>query len=146
MYRKRPGGRDFRAFCRVGDRPASRLADDGAALAFAPAGLVRPGMLMFDEHGGYDLVELVERVALDAQSYDLDIEATHNFIANGIVRHNVEDSFPDALVLELAHLDRVALAQLVAHGLRSCYATDPATSLSFPRWPLECRPTSDSGF
>jgi hypothetical protein len=86
MSRKRPGGRDFRAFCRVGDRPAARLTDDGAAL--------------------------------DAEAYDLDIDATHNFIANGIVTHNVEDSFPDAHVLELAHLDRVALAQLGPHGLQ----------------------------
>jgi len=55
-------------------------------------------------------------VALDSAVYDLDVERTHNFIANGIVTHNsiygfrgadiknileFEDSFPDAHVVKL---------------------------------------------
>jgi superfamily I DNA/RNA helicase len=94
----------------------ARLGRDGAALPFKPAAFVRPGMLMFDEHGGYDVVESVERVALDEPVYDLDIARTHNFIANGIVTHNsiygfrgadirnileFEDTFPDAHVVKL---------------------------------------------
>ncbi|HTP23222.1 MAG TPA: UvrD-helicase domain-containing protein [Solirubrobacteraceae bacterium] len=92
------------------------LGANGEALPFVPAALVRPGMLMFDEHGGYDVVESVERVELHESVYDLDIARTHNFIANGIVTHNsiygfrgadirnileFEDTFPDAHVVKL---------------------------------------------
>jgi DNA helicase II / ATP-dependent DNA helicase PcrA len=61
---------------------------EGKALPFLPAASVRPGMAMFDAEGGYDVVERVETVPLDGPVYDLDIERTHNFIANGIVTHN----------------------------------------------------------
>ena len=88
----------------------------GNSLPFTTAGSVRPGMAMFDEHGGYDTVERVERVELDSPVYDLNVEATHNFIANGLVTHNsiygfrgadiqnilsFEDTFPDAHVVKL---------------------------------------------
>ncbi|MGH2504642.1 MAG: UvrD-helicase domain-containing protein, partial [Ktedonobacterales bacterium] len=65
-------------------------AEPGAttSLPFTPALAVRHGMVMFDAQGGYDLVTKVERVTLEAPVYDLDIEATHNFIANGIITHN----------------------------------------------------------
>jgi superfamily I DNA/RNA helicase len=58
------------------------------SLPFIPAASVRPGMVMFDAEGGYDVVDSVETVALAAPVYDLNIEGTHNFIANGIVTHN----------------------------------------------------------
>lgn len=58
------------------------------SLPFTPAAAVRPGMVMFDAQGGYDVVTNVEQVTLDGPVYDLDIAATHNFIANGIVTHN----------------------------------------------------------
>jgi superfamily I DNA/RNA helicase len=94
----------------------AHLGADGGELPFTPAALVRPGMVMFDEHGGYDLVESVERVELHQPVYDLDIARTHNFVANGIVTHNsiygfrgadirnileFEDTFPDAHVVKL---------------------------------------------
>ncbi len=94
----------------------ARHGADGGALPFVPAALVRPGMVMFDQHGGYDVVESVERVELHEPVYDLDIEHTHNFIAGGIVTHNsiygfrgadirnileFEDTFPDAYVVKL---------------------------------------------
>ena len=52
-------------------------------------------MTMFAEDGSYDGV-IVERVALDTPVYDLDIEDTHNFIAEGIVTHNSIYGFRDA--------------------------------------------------
>ena len=56
-YVARSGGR--RRLCRVlqrGDRHGShaRVGAGGGALPFMPAALVRPGMLMFDEHGDED--------------------------------------------------------------------------------------------
>jgi superfamily I DNA/RNA helicase len=105
----------------VSIRPTARLGHnhDGLAansLPFTPASSVRPGMVMFDEHGGYDVVESVVRVGLDRAVYDLDIASTHNFVADGIVTHNsiygfrgaditnileFEDTFPDAHVVKL---------------------------------------------
>jgi superfamily I DNA/RNA helicase len=86
------------------------------SLLVIPASSVRPGMVMVDEAGGFDVVEHVEWVQLDAPVYDLDIEGTHNFVANGIVTHNsiykfrgadfrnlqkFEDAFPDASTVVL---------------------------------------------
>jgi len=88
----------------------------GGSLPFRPAADVRPGMAMFDGGGGYDVVESVERVTLDRPVHDLDIEGTHNFVANGIVTHNsvygfrgadvtnildFQDHYPDSHVVRL---------------------------------------------
>ena len=101
--------------------PVARLGlNDGVpagnSLPFTYASSVRPGMVMFDERGGYDVVDSVERVTLDGPVYDLDIEGTHNFIANGIATHNsiysfrgadirnilgFTDDYPDAHVVKL---------------------------------------------
>ncbi len=85
-------------------------------LPFVPAASVRAGMVMVDEHGDFDAVEHVERVELDAPVYDIDVEGTHNFVANGIVTHNsvykfrgadhrnlmrFEEEFPESSVIVL---------------------------------------------
>src|SRR5262249_41035588 len=75
-------------------RQVARLGSNGGGarrkntLPFIPAASVRPGMAMFTEQGGYDVVDRVDAVPLDCPVYDLNVEATHNFVANGIVTHN----------------------------------------------------------
>ncbi|HYI79710.1 MAG TPA: UvrD-helicase domain-containing protein [Thermoleophilaceae bacterium] len=86
------------------------------SLPFIPAASVRKGMVMFTAGGGCDVVEHVEPVEIDVPVYDLNIESTHNFVANGLVTHNsvyrfrhadirnildFEHDFPDAAVIKL---------------------------------------------
>jgi DNA helicase-2/ATP-dependent DNA helicase PcrA len=103
---------NVRAVARLG----RRVEGQGNSLPFTCASAVRPGMAMFDEHGGFDIVESVERVALDRPVYDLNVEGTHNFVANGLTTHNsvysfrgadvrnildFQDDFPQAKVVKL---------------------------------------------
>jgi DNA helicase-2/ATP-dependent DNA helicase PcrA len=98
------------------DRLGRGSGGGGNALPFTPAASVKPGMVMFTADGQYDMVEEVERVALDRPVYDLNIENTHNFVAGGLVTHNsiygfrgaditnilgFQDDFPDAKVVKL---------------------------------------------
>jgi superfamily I DNA/RNA helicase len=115
----------------VSSRDHAHLVDDNAqawvrAQVLAPvrtttlrqtiAAEVQPGMPMLDEDGNHDLVVATEQVELDVPLYDLDVETTHNFVANGIVTHNsvykfrgadfrnirrFEDAFPDSTVVVL---------------------------------------------
>jgi len=66
------------------------------SLPCIPAASVRPGMAMFTADGGYDTVASVERIELDRPVYDINVEGTHNFVANGLVTHNSVYSFRGA--------------------------------------------------
>lgn len=57
---------------------------------------VVPGMIMIDEHGKEKIVSNVEKVFVKTKIYDLNIENTHNYIADGIVTHNSIYSFRGA--------------------------------------------------
>jgi DNA helicase-2/ATP-dependent DNA helicase PcrA len=63
-------------------------APGSVSLPFLPAASVRPGMVLFNGEGGYEMVEKVEEVPLEGPVFDLNIDRTHNFIANGIITHN----------------------------------------------------------
>jgi DNA helicase-2/ATP-dependent DNA helicase PcrA len=82
------------------------VGKDRNSLPFMPASAVRPGMLMVDEHGQFDVVESVEPVELDAPVYDIDVAQTHNFIANGIVTHNSIYAFRGADINNILDFER----------------------------------------
>jgi DNA helicase II / ATP-dependent DNA helicase PcrA len=103
----------LRCVARLG-RNAERVTE-GFSLPFTTAAAIRPGMVMFTQDG-YDIVESVEAVSLDRPVYDLNVEHTHNFVAEGLVTHNsvysfrgadirnildFRDDFPDAKVVRL---------------------------------------------
>jgi DNA helicase-2/ATP-dependent DNA helicase PcrA len=103
-----------RQMARLGAQPLGGVGKN--TLPFITAESIRPGMVMFTEDGGYDVVESVERVPLDRPVYDIDVADTHNFIAGGLVTHNsiygfrgaditnileFRDAFPDAHVVKL---------------------------------------------
>ena len=81
-------------------RPVARLGArrvDGIrnSLPFLAAESVRPGMVMFTEDGEFDVVEKVEQVPV-GRVYDLNVEHTHNFVADGLLTHNSVYSFRGA--------------------------------------------------
>jgi DNA helicase II / ATP-dependent DNA helicase PcrA len=95
---------DVSFYGRFGEMQSGRIA--GNSLPTIPAGSVRPGMTMFTEDGGYDWVESVEKVSLDRPVYDINVEGTHNFIANGVVTHNSIYGFRHADIRNILDFER----------------------------------------
>jgi len=112
----------IRSVLEVSMQRVARLGTDngglveGKSLPFTPASAVRPGMAMFVADGGYDIVEKVEKVTLEHPVYDIDVQGTHNFVADGVITHNsvyswrgadiqnildFEGDYPEAVVVKL---------------------------------------------
>jgi superfamily I DNA/RNA helicase len=81
-------------------------AKDRNSLPFMAASAVRPGMVMVDDRGAFDVVEKVEPVVLDGPVYDLDVARTHNFVANGLVTHNSIYAFRGADIRNILEFER----------------------------------------
>jgi len=76
------------------------------SLPCIPAASVRPGMAMFTDDGGYDTVESVRSIELSRPVYDINVEGTHNFVANGLVTHNSVYSFRGADIRNILEFER----------------------------------------
>jgi len=86
--------------------PTDGVGKERNALPFMPASAVRRGMVMVDEAGEFDVVERVERVELTRPVHDLDVEWTHNFVADGIVTHNSIYAFRGADIRNILEFER----------------------------------------
>ncbi len=79
---------------------------DRTSLPFMPASAVRPGMLMVNDRGAFEVVESVQKIELDAPVYDIDVEQTHNFVANGLITHNSIYAFRGADINNILDFER----------------------------------------
>jgi DNA helicase-2/ATP-dependent DNA helicase PcrA len=89
---------------RFGPAQSGRISAN--SLPSIPASSVRPGMTVFTADGGYDSVESVEKVALERPVYDINVDGTHNFIANGLVTHNSIYGFRHADIRNILDFER----------------------------------------
>jgi len=98
-WRFETANKDFGKILDVARRIQSSLPDvtlimnahlllDARSLPFIKAGSIREGMVMAGGDGVLDVVVQIERHEDERTVYDLDIENTHNFVANGLITHN----------------------------------------------------------
>ena len=78
----------------------------GNSLPFLPAGSVRRGMALFSGDARWDVVENVEYVRGGKRVYDLDVEYTHNFIANDVTTHNCIYGWRGAKMENILNFDK----------------------------------------
>jgi DNA helicase II / ATP-dependent DNA helicase PcrA len=78
----------------------------GKPLSLRSAAHVCAGMVIACANGKHDPVAAVERVPSIGFVYDLDVEDTHNFVANGIVTHNSIYSWRGAQVENILKFER----------------------------------------
>jgi DNA helicase II / ATP-dependent DNA helicase PcrA len=91
----------------LGGRVLQRARLGQGYLPMLPAQYVRPGMAMFDETGQYDIVTKVELNKPEFVTvHDLNIEASHNFAAGGLLTHNSIYAFRGANVGNMAEFER----------------------------------------
>lgn len=68
------------------------LLKKGNSLNFTKASYLLKGMTIYflneNNEIDYDIIETVERQKYDGYVYDINVENTHNFVANGIFTHN----------------------------------------------------------
>ncbi len=76
------------------------------SLPFVDASSIRPGMVMATESGKFDVVARIEREECEGEVYDLNVDRTHNFIANGVVTHNSIYRWRGARVENMQHFRR----------------------------------------
>jgi len=89
---------------RLGGEKINKL--DSNSLPQIPAGSIMPGMSLFVQ-GGYDIVLKVSRINNSKEKvYDIDVEKTHNFIANGIVTHNCIYTWRGASIKNMLHFEK----------------------------------------
>jgi len=76
------------------------------SLPFVAASSIRPGMVMATESREFDVVERIEREECGGEVYDLNVDRTHNFIANGVITHNSIYRWRGARVENMQHFRR----------------------------------------
>ena len=76
------------------------------SLPFITAASIRPGMVMATEGGVFDAVEKIEFREMEIEVHDLNIDRTHNFVANGVITHNSIYSWRGARVENMQSISK----------------------------------------